>query len=209
MVLLFDFGGVLVDLDRSRTIEAFERLGFDIEPYLGAYRQAGPFSLLEQGAITIHEFCNRLRELGVRPEVSDEEIVAAWASFLTGVPAERLELLLKIRQNYSVNLLSNTNEIHWHQATDEFFRYRGLTVTDFFDQVFLSCELHLEKPAPELYRRCVEQLGVRAEEVIFFDDSEVNCQAARDCGLQALLAPAGSEWFKYFDQHGKLHLPSL
>ena len=42
--LLFDFGGVLVDLDKERCIRAFESLGFDIRPFLGTYRQAGVFS---------------------------------------------------------------------------------------------------------------------------------------------------------------------
>ncbi len=206
MTLLFDFGGVLVDLDRPRCVEAFARIGFDIVPYLGSYRQGGPFSLMEQGKMSISEFCSEIRRLSGRPDTTDEAIVQAWEAFLPGVPAERLDLLLKIKQHYSVNILSNTNQIHWRQARDEFFRYKGLELPDFFDHVFLSCELGLEKPAPELYAEVVRQLGVPASDVLFFDDSEVNCEAARRCGLQALLAPAGSEWFKYFDENGKLLL---
>lgn len=209
MVLLFDFGGVLTDLDASRPIAAFERLGFDLRPYLGSFRQKGPFSLLEQGAISVSEFCDRLRAEGLRADATNDEIIEAWKSFLTGVPAERLEMLLKIKQHYSVNVLSNTNEIHWRQATDDFFRYEGLGVDDFFDHIFLSCDLRMEKPAPELFHHCVERLGVPAGEVLFLDDSETNCQAARDCGLRALIAPAGSEWFKYFDNNGKLHASYL
>ena len=206
MKLLFDFGGVLVDLDKQRCIDSFARLGFDIRPFLGTYRQAGPFSLLERGEISVPEFCNELRRLGCRAE-TDAEIVGAWEDYLTEVPTERLDMLLKIRQHYSVNCLSNTNEIHWHQAGADFFQYKGHGVGDFFDHVFLSCRLGLEKPAPELYAKVVEGLGVPAHEVLFFDDSEVNCEAARACGLQALLAPADSKWFHYFDENGKLHLP--
>lgn len=206
MTLLFDFGGVLVDLDKQRCIKAFEDLGFDIRPYLGTYRQAGMFSQLEQGRIGIPEFCAGIRELSACDEISDEAIVQAWEKYLLGIPAERLEMLLKIRQHYPVSVLSNTNIIHWSQARNDFFCYKDLTVNDFFDKIFLSYELGVEKPAPELYRQVIDGLGVPADEILFFDDSEVNCEAARQCGMQSLLAPAGSEWFKYFDENGKLQL---
>lgn len=206
MTLLFDFGGVLVDLDKQRCIKAFEDLGFDIRPYLGTYRQAGIFSQLEQGRIGIPEFCAGIRELSACDEISDEAIVQAWEKYLLGIPAERLEMLLKIRQHYPVSVLSNTNIIHWSQARNDFFCYKDLTINDFFDKIFLSYELGVEKPAPELYRQVIDGLGVPADEILFFDDSEVNCEAARQCGMQSLLAPAGSEWFKYFDENGKLQL---
>lgn len=206
MVLLFDFGGVLVNLDKQRCIQAFKKLGFDVAPYLGAYRQSGPFSLLEQGRINVQEFCDSLRQLSHRPELTNDSIIAAWKSFLTDLPEERLEMLLKLKRHYSVNLLSNTNAIHWSQARDGFFRYKGLEVEDFFDHIFLSYEMGIEKPDPALYAQVVRELSVPADEVLFFDDSEVNCEAARQCGLQSLLAPADSAWFKYFDNNGKLHL---
>lgn len=63
MNFLFDFGGVLVDLDRQRCIEAFAEINFDVKPYLGTYAQAGLFSKLERGVVSIHEFCDELRGL--------------------------------------------------------------------------------------------------------------------------------------------------
>lgn len=210
MTLLFDFGGVLVDLDRQRVEAAFDRIGFNIRPYLGTYKQAGIFSQLEQGRISIHEFCNGIRALSQQSGdalqlLTDEAIVAAWQSYLTEVPTERLDMLLKIKQHYSINVLSNTNTVHWQMAKDTFFRYKGLNVENFFDHIFLSCDLGVEKPDPLIFSKVVEGLQVPAHDILFFDDSEVNCQAARNCGLQALVAPAGSEWFKYFDDYGKLH----
>lgn len=204
-VLLFDFGGVLVDLVRERVETAFDRIGFDIRPYLGAFKQSGVFSLLEQGRISVPDFCQELRKLSSdAPLMTDEAIVAAWESFLDTVPEERLEMLLRIRRHYSVNLLSNTNAVHWRMAEEKFFRYKGLGVNDFFDHIFLSCKLGMEKPNPAIFRKVVEGLGAEASDVLFFDDSETNCQAARNCGLKALIAPAGSGWFNYFDAEGRL-----
>lgn len=204
-VLLFDFGGVLVDLVRERVETAFDRIGFDIRPYLGAFKQSGVFSQLEQGRITVPQFCQELRRLAPDPSrMTDQAIVEAWESFLDTVPDERLEMLLRIRRHYSVNLLSNTNAVHWRMAEERFFRYKGLRVDNFFDHIFLSCRLGMEKPDAAIFHKVVEGLGVEPGRILFFDDSETNCQAARDCGLQALVAPAASGWFKYFDHDGRL-----
>lgn len=204
-ILLFDFGGVLVDLVRERVEKAFDRIGFDIRPYLGAFKQSGVFSQLEQGRISVAEFCQELRNLSSDPSrMTDEAIVEAWESYLDTVPEERLEMLLRIRRHYSVNLLSNTNAVHWRMAEERFFRYNGLGVDNFFDHIFLSCRLGMEKPDAAIFHKVVEGLGVAPQRILFFDDSETNCQAARDCGLQALVAPAASGWFEYFDHNGLL-----
>ena len=195
-ILLFDFGGVLVDLDKQRCIEAFDRLGFDIRPYLGTYRQGGMFSLLERGAISVPEFCDEIRRMAGNSALTDASIAAAWEQYLTGVPAERLEKLLELRQSYRVSLLSNTNAIHWEQSLRDFFNYKGLGIGDFFEEVFLSYELGVEKPAPEIFHIVAERLGAQPEDILFLDDSEVNCEAARNCGLQAMLAPAGGGWMQ-------------
>lgn len=202
MNLLFDFGGVLVDLDKQRCINAFDAIGFDVRPFLGTYVQAGVFSGLERGETTVREFCDSLRRLSGSAHLTDEQIVHAWEQYLTGVPAERLELLLKIAQHYPTYVLSNTNEIHWAMARDGYFRYRGLTLDDFFRRCFLSYELGVEKPSPAIYEAVVEGIGCHADEILFFDDSEVNCEAARRCGLQARLASAGGVWMDYFTPDG-------
>ena len=195
-ILLFDFGGVLVDLDKQRCIEAFDRLGFDIRPCLGTYRQGGVFSLLERGAIGVPEFCDEIRRMAGNPALTDASIAAAWEQYLVGVPPERLEKLQALRRTYHVCLLSNTNIIHWKQSLRDFFNYKGLGINDFFEEVFLSYELGVEKPAPEIFHIVAERLGAQPEDILFLDDSDVNCQAARDCGLQAMLAPAGGGWMQ-------------
>lgn len=207
MTLVFDYGGVIVDLDPTRCIEAFQRLGLDIRPFLGTYRQGGVFSLLEEGRIDVPTFCRELRKLGIREEVTDEEIVKAWEDYTVGIPAERLALLEKIHANYRTAVLSNTNPIHWQQAEEKFFTSCGRRREDYFEQAFLSYRLQLQKPDPALYARVAEELGEKPEDILFFDDSLTNCEAAEQCGWKALLAPANSGWFKYFDAHGKLILP--
>ena len=199
--MLFDFGGVLVDLDQERCISAFERIGFQLRPYIGLYAQSGILSRIECGEATVAEFCDEVRRQA-GTDLSDEDIISAWEAFLVDVPEERLEMLLKIKQHYHVSLLSNTNEVHWAMGRNRFFLYKDLCVNDFFEHIFLSCEMHCEKPEPEIFHRVIQTIGCAADDIIFFDDSEQNCEAARACGMQARLAPKNSEWFKYFDDEG-------
>lgn len=206
MTLLFDFGGVLVDLDKQRCINAFSALGLDIRPFLGTYRQGGIFSQLERGEISVDEWCNALRSLiaeqSGRPnadEISNERLVQAWEQYLLSVPADRLTMLLRLQSRYAVSLLSNTNIIHWQQAERDMFSCNGHKPHDFFEHIFLSYEMGVEKPELEIFRRVAETIGGNPREIIFFDDSEVNCAAAREAGLSARLAPAGGAWLSFFD----------
>lgn len=203
MNLLFDYGGVLVDLDKQRCIRAFEALGFDIRPYLGTYAQAGFFSELERGAISVEGFCDKIREAAGNESLSDTDICNAWKDYLTGVPAERLEMLLKIARHYPVYLLSNTNTIHWKMAEEDYFNFQRHTVDDFFRKKFLSFEIGAEKPSEEIYQAVIDGIGCEPSDILFFDDSDVNCDAARKMGLQAHVAPANSAWLSFFTADGE------
>lgn len=203
MNLLFDCGGVLIDLNRQHCIDAFAKVGFDIRPLLGTYVQSGVFSKLERGLITVPQFCEELRGYCTLRKPTDEEIVSAWELYLDGIPAERLEMLLKLRERHHVYALSNISPIHWDLCTRDYFRYKGHTLDDFFEKTFLSFELGVEKPSPVIFDAVVKGIGCRPEDILFFDDSEVNCEGARRFGMQARLAPAGGKWLDYFTSSGE------
>lgn len=202
MNLLFDFGGVLVDLDASRCVRAFDALGFDVRPFLGTYAQSGLLSRLERGEVSVPQFCEQVRGLSGQPGLTDQQIVGAWQQYLVGVPSERLDMLLRIARHYPLYVLSNTNPIHWDMAVNGYFRYQGHRFSDFFRRAFLSYELGCEKPSPAIYRAVQEGIGCPADQILFFDDCKENCEAARRCGFQARLAPAGGAWLDYFTPDG-------
>lgn len=205
MVILFDLGGVLVDLNKNRCLEGFQQLGFDATPYIGAFGQKGVFEKLEEGKIQPTEFYAALRQLGLSSNATDEAIKAAWNSFLVGIPKDRLALLLKIKQHYPTAVLSNTNAVMWERLLT-YFQYEGHDIHSFFDRLFLSFEWGMCKPSPALFEAVVQDLGVAAEEILFLDDSEENCAAARRCGMQAVHAPAGGGWKQLFSEDGRLLL---
>ena len=205
MILVFDFGGVIVDLRKTATIEAFDRLGFDIRPYLGTYKQGGIFAQLENGDINTADFYDEIRRISANPTLTDEDIRLAWEAYLVGVPADRLACLRRVKKNYRTAVLSNTNPIHWAQAERDYFGTDGYTVADYFDTLFLSCDMHVQKPDPAIFDRVTAEQGCAPGEIIFFDDSEENCRVAAAKGWQVRLTPAGGAWVtEAFDAEGHL-----
>lgn len=204
MIYLFDFGGVLVNLDKQRCITAFAEIGFDIRPYLGTYAQGGFFSEFERGIIDEAAFCHRIREASGHPGLTDRQITDAWRAYLTDVPAKRLDMLRRLheREGDEVYILSNTNPVHWEQAVNGWFAQDGHKPSDYFAHAFLSYELGLEKPDAAIFEAVVRTLGCPPDDILFFDDCEENCEAARRSGLQSRLAPAGGAWLKYFTPEG-------
>lgn len=192
--LLFDLGGVIMDLDRNRCVKAFEALGLpDAGSMLGEYGQQGPFLALEKGEITAEEFHAVVRRAFTRP-VTDEEIDNAFNQFLVGIPVSRLKALRELRRRYKVYLLSNTNPIMFNSFIAEQFRQEGKEIGDYFDGMVKSYEAKCYKPDAAIFKYTCEHCGIEPEETLFFDDSEKNVEAARRFGFNAALVEPGKEF---------------
>ncbi len=194
--LLFDLGGVIMDIRRENCEEAFRQLGMaDIGEYLGDYGQKGPFAALEEGKISEEEFRAEVRKHIAR-EVSDEDIDKAFNSFLIGIPLRRLEELRKLRGKYKLYMLSNTNSLMWRQDIAKAFRQEGLTVDGYFDGIVTSFEAKCCKPDPAIFNLVVEKYGIVPEETIFFDDSKANVEAAATLDFATRHVAPGLEFYE-------------
>lgn len=194
--LLFDLGGVIMDIRRLNCVASFERLGMkDADSFLGEYSQKGPFLQLEEGAISEAEFRTAVRQF-IDGEVSDEQINSAFCDFLVGIPKYRLEQLRELKKQYGIYMLSNTNSIMWHSRIAEDFRQEGLEREDYFDGIVTSFEAKSIKPDAKIFHTVVEKLGIKPEETLFLDDSQKNLDAAAELGFQTLLVTSGSEFFE-------------
>lgn len=196
--LIFDFGGVLVNLDKDICTAKFKKINAEeVGHYVDFCIQEDLFHELEIGAITVPEFCQEVRKKAPLCTASDKEICDAWASLLTDVPVHRLAALLKLKENYRLFLLSNTNEIHWEMAEDMFFcQVEGLCVDDYFEKCYLSNRLGMIKPSPEIFKLVLEENGLTPDETLFIDDSPKNCAAAEAVGIHAFHSPTGEDWIE-------------
>lgn len=192
--IVFDYGGVLVDLDRPRCIRRFHRLGVtDIDAMLDPCHQQGIFRCLDQGTVSNEEFHAEICRHAGRP-IPGEEIDAAWFTFLFGIPAYKLEALLSLRRTHHVILLSNVSDLHWRFTCEHHFSWGGHVVDDYFERIYLSYRMKMIKPDIRVFHHLLDDSGIRPEETLFLDDSPTNCAAARTLGIHTYTPRALEDW---------------
>lgn len=192
--IVFDLGGVILDIDRDRCVKALDEIGIpDSASLLGLYRQDGIFLDIEEGRISAAEFYDRMRRMALRP-VSCMEIEQAFDKFITGLPVARLKALRELRKTKKVFALSNTNAIMYETVIDRLFRAEGLTMADYFDGQILSFREHHCKPDHDIFATLLHRYDLAGSRTLFLDDSEANCRAAREAGLLAAHVAPGTEF---------------
>ena len=191
--ILFDWGGVLIHLDKHRCTEAFAQLGVEVSDELtNPYGQRTDLKGFERGTMSVDEFHDTVRRL-YAPGLTDAQIDRAWNALLLEIPTYKLDMLLKLKERYRLYLLSNTNAVHWEEGRKR-FDYKGYRAEDYFEQIFLSQEIHELKPAPEAFLKVAQLAGIEPEETLFIDDLQASCDAAAALGFHTYCPKANSDW---------------
>ncbi|WP_126245994.1 HAD family hydrolase [Chitinophaga rhizosphaerae] len=192
--IIFDLGGVILNIDISLTARAFESLGLD--NFGKHYSQAHVSTLfndLETGRVSEQEFVGKMKS--VLPEgTTDQQVIDAWNALLLDYPVARLQLLQQLRNHYDLFLLSNTNAIHMKAFNKILERERGIpSLAAFFDKTYYSHLMGCRKPEPEAWRMVLDENGLKPEHTLFIDDTLPNVEAARALGIQSVhLQPPGT-----------------
>jgi putative hydrolase of the HAD superfamily len=199
--IIFDLGGVLLNIAPKNTIEAFGKLGMEqLVGDKGLSYDHDIFYLMEQGKITPEEFRNGVRQL-LPKEVSDDEIDAAWTAMLLDFPAIRVDLLKNLRKDFKIYLFSNTNAIHVEKFHSIFRNQHGFEVSTLFEKDFYSNEIGYRKPSPESYQEIIRLSGISPEESLFIDDSLLNVESAIACGLKGFWLEPGQKVEEIFQEY--------
>lgn len=196
--LLFDLGGVIMDIKRERCVKSLVALGMSentAENMLGLYVQSGPFLKLEEGLLSEEEFYDAMRQnFPDGGNISDENLKSALNDFLIGIPEHRLVELRMLRHDHKIYLLSNTNSIMYNSKIAECFRAEGMEMSDYFDGQVVSFKAKCAKPDRKIFEYTIEHLGIKPEETVFFDDSQKNLDAAAQLGFKTALVAPGTEF---------------
>ncbi|MCB0698480.1 MAG: HAD family phosphatase [Chitinophagaceae bacterium] len=185
--IIFDLGGVLLNIDYKLTEDAFVKLGmtnfFELYSQL---KQTSLFDDFEIGAISTQEFINELRKVSGL-NVSDKEITDAWNAMLLDFPLRRLQILQQLRIYYDLILLSNTNEIHEAAFNKILLSSHSIpNIGTFFDRVYLSHRIGMRKPDVAAFERIIEENGLQKEHTLFIDDSPQHVEGAEKAGIQSI-----------------------
>jgi glucose-1-phosphatase len=184
--IIFDLGGVIMNIDFALTIKAFGKLGFkDFSQYLTQFTIAPFLKEYEIGNISHADFIKGVQALSTR-ELTEKEIVDAWNALLLDFPEERVALLKKLKNKYRLFLLSNTNELHHDEFQRRFRQLTGGPLEDIFEKTYYSHTARMRKPHAAIYQLVLDENGLVPAETLFVDDTASNMQGATETGLQTL-----------------------
>ncbi len=191
--IIFDLGGVIVNLDQERTIRSFKRLDVDLDEI---NEKLPIFKEYEVGKVDTDTFIHTIKT-ELKGKASDAEIVKAWNNMILDVPSERITILKQLRKDYKLYLLSNTNELHIEEFKKIFEKdHPTENWENLFDKIYYSHQIGLRKPNKEAWQLILDEQQLQAEETIFIDDTRMHFKAAELLGIKSIWTkrPIG-QWF--------------
>ena len=197
--IIFDLGGVILNIDYNITAKAFQNLG--IEEYNELYTQFNQidiFDKLEKGEIKPSFFYNKIRELA-KKDFTDKQIQNAWNAMLLDFPIKRLELLQQLKLRYNIYLCSNTNEIHLKHYNNTLKQTFGINnLSDIFIKEYYSHEVGMRKPNSDIFELIIKENNLKPTETMFIDDSPQHIEGASKVGLIAYHLTNGEDILDLF-----------
>jgi glucose-1-phosphatase len=190
--IIFDLGGVIINLDNRLTENAFVSLGVkNFREYFGHGFAASFFVEYEIGKISDRQFIDSLKAL-TGLSVPDETIITGWNALLLDFPAERIELLNALRNRYRLFLFSNTNALHL-AALQKTYRdsFGKGELDDHFERAYYSHLLGMRKPDIAPFNHIIKENRLVPEETLFVDDALINVEGAEAAGLKGLYLKPG------------------
>lgn len=197
--IIFDLGGVIINLSVEKTHQAFAALsGLPVSEVKTRVHHGAFFHEFEKGLITDIEFRNHLRE-SLSMQVTDEQLDQAWNAMLLDIPLPRIQLLEKLKSRYTIFLLSNTNNIHLQCFNGIVRKLTGKPAIDYyFHASFYSHLIKMSKPDPEIYQHVLFQHALVPEETIFLDDNKDNLVGANKVGIHTFHVEHPDQIFSLF-----------
>jgi glucose-1-phosphatase len=189
--IIFDLGGVIMDIDIKKTLNAFSAMGLEnVHEYFGHGFAASFFSDHEAGRITDEEFVQEIKTL-LGGEVSDESVIEAWNALLLRFPPERIALLKELKNRYRLFLYSNTNAIHQEKFNEIYRRAFSGELDGLFEKAYYSHVLGQRKPDLAGFEQIIRDNSLDPKQTLFVDDALMNVEGAIKAGLKGLYLPPG------------------
>lgn len=185
--IIFDLGGVLIDIDFDKTFAAYERIsGENRQNIKESQTLYNTYIDYELGKINSAEFRDNIKK-GLKINTDDTIIDNAWNALLLDFNPTAINLINRLKPNYTIGLLSNTNEIHFSRCNSK-IREQKLSenLISLFDNLFLSYEIGLRKPSPSIYQHVIKHLKCQPQEILFIDDLKENIESAQKTGMKTI-----------------------
>lgn len=190
--IIFDLGGVLLNIDYQLTEQAFVELGVKNFPEMySQLKQTSLFDDYETGRISEDDFVEKLQQ-AAQTDINKVDIIDAWNAMLLDFPTRRLQILQQLRTYYDMVLLSNTNQTHEAAFNKILMDSHTIpSIAAFFDRVYLSHRVGMRKPDTEIFSRIINECSFTPEHTLFIDDSPQHVEGAKKLGIQTIWLEKG------------------
>lgn len=177
-VILFDLGGVLVELTGVPVMLEWTNHRYDEETLWEAWLNSPAVRSFEKGYSTAEQFADGLIKEMDMP-VGRAEFIDRFREWPKGLFPGVSSLLEGLKDTYTLACFSNSNVLHWpilmkEMGLEKMFQYR-----------FASHLIKRVKPDKEAFEYVLKGLGCSAGTVLFLDDNEINVKSAREIGIIA------------------------
>jgi HAD superfamily hydrolase (TIGR01509 family) len=194
--IIFDLGGVLLNLDYDLTEKAFISLGMpNFGESYSQLQQVQLFDRYETGEISSFHFVNRLLDL-LPPGTTANQVVHAWDAMILDFPVERLQFLEELSKTHRLFLLSNTNDLHIdavRRSLEKTVGHRNLE--QYFEKTYFSSAVGMRKPDSKIFEFVCSENNLDPSKTIFIDDSPQHVEGAKSVGIEAFLLEKNREVF--------------
>lgn len=182
--IIFDLGGVILNIDFKKTEEAFRQLGLDnFSTHISQFHISDFFLQYETGKIDDDAFVTGILNLMKNP-AERHQVIEAWNALLLDFPPERIGLLKRLKKKYRLFLLSNTNSIHLKEFNRRLYNEYKVYLEDLFEKTYYSHAVKLRKPESAIYKLVLAENNLVAEETLFVDDTATNFPEAEKLGIK-------------------------
>ena len=182
--IIFDLGGVVLDIDENIVYKELEKLGINTSELAHSKEFIDIMSKFDTGIYTAPTFRRKMKVLVGQEKMTDQKFDTLWNAMLLDIPRERIEAIEKVKKHYKIFLMSNTNVIHYDlYVRDLQLRFGYNEFDELFNKSYFSFAEHLEKPDPRFFELILDHEGLLPEETLFIDDTEANIKVAKQLGI--------------------------
>lgn len=183
--LVFDYGGVIVNIDDNKVAKTMTDLGVSrFKQILHAKKIKKLMRQFIDGLVPTDQTLNEILSL-CREDATKEELLNVLNELCGDLPVSRLQSLAQLKKKYKVYLLSNISDVLWEGSVKQ-IKSCGFQPEECFDDFFLSYEMGVAKPDHRIYEMMIEKTGLNPATTVFFDDREDNYMAGKELGFHSV-----------------------
>ena len=184
--IIFDFGGVIINIDPMLTVKAFAKLSPELTEEKSMQVIQDPmFRRFEKGEISESELRSGITSmLDIQTPLSDIDFDKAWDGMILDLPKARLDLIQSLQTDHRLFLLSNTNSIHMRKVSEVVQQTIQVNSIDhYFEKAYYSHLVGMRKPDREIFDLVLNENELDPKETVFLDDFPINFPGAVEAGI--------------------------